>query len=51
MQFSYDCWKSIDKKCREEVYSYLAYEYEAHFVSRVMLAINKIADIDEWASV
>ena len=51
MQFSYDCWKYIDKKCREEVYSYLTYEYEDNFAQRVTTAINEIADIEEWISI
>jgi AbiJ N-terminal domain 4 len=51
MKFSYDCWKHIDKKCREGVYSYLTYKYEANFVQRVTTAINEIADIEEWISI
>jgi hypothetical protein len=51
MKFSYGCWEIIDKKCREEVFSYLAYEYEHHFARRVEEAINKIENIDEWLSI
>ena len=48
---AYDCWKEIDRACRKEVFPYLRYIDDKHFMHRVMAAIEGIAEIDEWLSV